>query len=80
MMSQNRQSEKDRLKADEDYRVNIHAEQEIAALHARLEHLTRERWEDLCAMQDAQLTLLRTITAMVEHTDDRSNPPRPNAS
>jgi uncharacterized membrane protein len=79
MMSQNRQAAKDRLKAEEDFHVNVQAEQEIAALHARLEHLTRERWDDLCAMQEAQITLLRAITTMVEQTDERRNPPQPHA-
>lgn len=40
MMSQNRQSAKDRLKADMDYEVNLKAELEIAQLHRKLDHLT----------------------------------------
>ena len=39
MMSQNRQSLKDRLQADEDYRVNRQAEQEIANLNAKIDVL-----------------------------------------
>ena len=46
MMSQNRQSLKDRLQADEDYRVNRRAEEEIASLIAKtdllIEHLVPE--------------------------------------
>lgn len=37
MMSQNRQSTKDRLKADLDYEVNLKAELEIAELHKRVD-------------------------------------------
>ncbi len=37
MMSQNRQSEKDRLAARLDYETNLRAEIDILALHARLE-------------------------------------------
>ncbi len=39
MMSQNRQAQKDRLKADLDYQVNLKAELEVAELHHKLEKL-----------------------------------------
>jgi len=38
MMSQNRQAEKDRLMAEQDYRVNIRAEEEIKVLMEHLAH------------------------------------------
>ncbi len=44
MMSQNRQSMKDRLKADLDYQVNLRSELEVAQLHRKVDHLT-ERFE-----------------------------------
>ena len=39
MMSQNRQSAKDREKAEADYAVNTRAERDVAAVHARLDEL-----------------------------------------
>jgi uncharacterized membrane protein len=39
MMSQNRQSSKDRLKADLDYRVNMKAELEVAQLHRKVDQI-----------------------------------------
>lgn len=39
MMSQNRQSTKDRMKADLDYEVNLRAELEVAQLHRKMDHL-----------------------------------------
>lgn len=42
MMSQNRQSDIDRKKAEQDYRINIKAELEIELLHHKLDEL-RER-------------------------------------
>lgn len=39
MMSQNRQSAKDRLQASHDYEVNLKAEIEIMALHEKLDEL-----------------------------------------
>jgi CRP/FNR family transcriptional regulator, cyclic AMP receptor protein len=44
MMSQNRHTAKDRIKADLDYEVNLKAELEIAQLHRKIDHLT-ERFE-----------------------------------
>jgi uncharacterized membrane protein len=45
MMSQNRQSAKDRLQADQEYEVNLKAELEVAQLHRKLDRLY-ERLED----------------------------------
>ncbi len=42
MMSQNRQSEKDRIAAKHDYQVNLRAEMEILLLHEKLEHMMGE--------------------------------------
>jgi len=39
MMSQNRQSERDRLDASHDYEVNLKAEIEIMALHEKLDEM-----------------------------------------
>lgn len=44
MMSQNRQSTKDRLKADLDYQINLKSELEVAQLHRKIDHLN-ERFE-----------------------------------
>lgn len=44
MMSQNRQEAKDRLRAKNDYNINLKAEQEIRDLHRKMEELfSRER-------------------------------------
>jgi len=48
MMSQNRQSIKDRLRADLDYQVNLKSGMEVAELHRKLDHLT-ERFEAVTA-------------------------------
>jgi uncharacterized membrane protein len=41
MMSQNRQGEKDRIKAELDYQVNVKAHHEVMQLHQKLDRLTR---------------------------------------
>lgn len=39
LMSQNRQEEKDRVRAEHDYRVNLKAEFEIRSLHEKIDHM-----------------------------------------
>ena len=68
MMSQNRQTAKDRLRADEDYHRNVKAEAEIAGIQERLGHLTVERWDALLAAQDEQLKLVRQLRAAAAST------------
>ena len=58
MMSQNRQSYKDRLSAEHDYEVNLKAELEIIALHEKIDSLKQEQWKGLIAIQEEQLRLL----------------------
>lgn len=58
MMSQRRTEAKDRLRAENDYRVNLKAELEIRHLHDKIDlHLTRQ-WERLAAIQRLQIELL----------------------
>jgi uncharacterized membrane protein len=61
LMSQNRQSEKDRLRAAADYEVNLKAEIEILALHEKLDELRDRAWRELLDMQQRQLALLERI-------------------
>lgn len=61
MMSQNRQATKYRLAAEENYRLNLRAEVEIAAIDARLERLATRQWEALLDLQRQQLKLLERI-------------------
>jgi uncharacterized membrane protein len=50
MMSQNRQSERDRLQAQADYQTNIDAKQEIEALTIMLNRLEVEKLDKIIAM------------------------------
>jgi uncharacterized membrane protein len=61
MMSQNRQGIKDRIAATHDYEVNLKAEMEILALHAKLDSLREEQWRELVAMQNEQIELLKRV-------------------
>ena len=61
MMSQNRQEEKDRIRAENDYQVNLKAEIEIKILHEKLNHLITEQWDRLVEIQEIQLELLEDL-------------------
>ena len=64
LMSQNRQSEKDRLSAEHDYEVNLKAELEIMLLHDKLDLLREKQWEELLVLQQEQLKLLTAMAAV----------------
>jgi uncharacterized membrane protein len=61
MMSQNRQSVKDRLDAAHDYEVNLKAEMEIATLHEKIDLLREKQWTELVEMQQEQIRLLTQL-------------------
>jgi uncharacterized membrane protein len=64
MMSQNRQEEKDRLRAQHDYQVNLKAELEIRQIHEKLDHLLSKQWERLVQIQEIQIEQLSEISEL----------------
>ncbi len=52
MMSQNRQSERDRIQAQADYQTNIDAKLEIEALSTKLNSIETEKLDKIIAMLD----------------------------
>lgn len=61
MMSQNRQEEKDRQRAENDYMVNLKCEIEIRSLHQKMDLLLQEQFKKLVETQAEQIRLLHTI-------------------
>lgn len=61
LMSQNRQSAKDRQDAEHDYEVNLKAELEISSLHNKLDHLRDDQWAQLIEVQHEQIRLLTQL-------------------
>lgn len=59
MMSQKRQEAKDRLRALNDYQVNLKAELEIRHLHEKLDHLINRQWQRLAEIQQVQLEIMQ---------------------
>lgn len=58
MMSQRRQEAKDRLRALNDYKVNLKAELEIRHLHEKVDHLLNRQWERLTEIQQVQIEMM----------------------
>lgn len=58
MMSQNRKESRDRLRAEEDYKINLKAELEIRSLHDKLDNLMQNEWARLLQIQQTQIDLL----------------------
>lgn len=80
LMSQNRQSEKDRITAAHDYEVNLKAELEIMLLHDKLDQLRQAQWAELLALQTEQMRLLAALVAALPPTyAGVPTPPRPSA-
>ena len=61
MMSQNRQAQKDRLDAAQDYEVNLKAELEIRHLHEKLDELREQKWAELIEIQQEQIRMLTQL-------------------
>jgi uncharacterized membrane protein len=61
MMSQNRAEARDRLRAENDYKVNLKAELEIRHLHEKIDHLLRRQYNRLFEIQQIQIELLEEI-------------------
>lgn len=64
MMSQRRQEARDRMRALNDYRVNLKAELEIRHLHEKLDHLIGRQWERLAEIQRIQVELLEELATL----------------
>lgn len=61
MMSQNRQSAKDRLATKHDYEINLKAEIEIMALHDKLDGMRTEQIGEILKCQQVQIDLLADL-------------------
>ncbi len=59
MMSQKRQETKDRLRALNDYKVNLKAELEIRHIQEKLDYLLTKQWQRLSEMQQMQMELMQ---------------------
>lgn len=61
MMSQNRQEEKDRMRSENDYLINLKAEIQIRSMNQKIDVLLEEQIKTLFDTQQEQFVLLKEI-------------------
>lgn len=66
MMSQNRQEEKDRMHAENDYLVNMKAELEIRSLHQKMDMLLEEQLKALFESRETQYKLIKELCHKID--------------
>jgi uncharacterized membrane protein len=67
MMSQNRQEEKDRMRSENDYMINLKAEMQIRSLHQKMDLLLEEQIKTLFQTQEKQFALLNEIKIRLDN-------------
>ncbi|MDZ4289683.1 MAG: DUF1003 domain-containing protein [Prosthecobacter sp.] len=70
MMSQNRQEKRDRLRAEQDYKVNLKAELEVRLLMTQLDQLRNHQWQRLLEIQAIQTDLMQEILQQRDRLPD----------
>ncbi|HUH26246.1 MAG TPA: DUF1003 domain-containing protein [Flavobacterium sp.] len=73
MMSQNRQEEKDRARAKNDYMINLKSELEIRLLHEKIDHLIMHQQQELLEIQKVQTDLMNTILTEVRMNKNKNS-------
>lgn len=68
MMSQNRQEQKDRQRAEHDYKINLKAELEIKLLGEKIDHLLVEQNRKLLEIQEVQIDYLEDLLRKIKNS------------
>jgi len=66
MMSQNRQEEKDRERAKNDYMINLKSEIEIRMLHEKIDHLIINEQQEVLEIHKVQIEMMNDILKRLE--------------
>lgn len=72
MMSQNRQEQKDRSRAEHDYKVNLKAELEIRLLHEKIDNMIIYQNKRLLDIQELQVDYLQDLAAKKKEEDGKA--------
>jgi len=68
MMSQNRQEEKDRERAKNDYMINLKSELEIRMLHEKIDHLILHQEQSMLEIQKVQIDMMNDIIDKINNS------------
>ncbi|HBV14369.1 DUF1003 domain-containing protein [Chryseobacterium carnipullorum] len=66
MMSQNRQEQKDRVRSEHDYKINLKAELEIKLLSEKIDHLLVNQNKKLLEIQEVQTDYLEDLMNVLQ--------------
>ena len=61
MMSQNRQEDRDRLRAENDYQVNLKSEMEVRIISEKLDQLLHQEMRRFMEIQQIQMEMLNEM-------------------
>ena len=68
MMSQNRQGQKDRQRAELDYKINLKSELEIQLLNEKIDHLMVHQNKKLLEVQEVQIDYLEDLMKQLKNS------------
>ena len=66
MMSQNRQNDKDRIRSEHDYQVNLAAELQIRLLHDKIDHMMLNQHRQIVEIQQIQIELMQEMEEKID--------------
>ena len=66
MMSQNRQNDKDRVRSEHDYQVNLAAELQIRLLHEKIDHMMLNQHKQIVEIQEIQIELMQEMEEKID--------------
>jgi uncharacterized membrane protein len=69
MMSQNRQEQKDRIRGEHDYKINLKAELEIKLLSEKIDHLLVHQNRKLLEIQEVQTDYLEDLMKEIKKNE-----------
>lgn len=73
MMSQNRQAQRDRFDAENDYRTNNKSEMEIRILHEKIDQLNEVQWPHILYIQKMQISILSELENEIQSLQVENN-------
>lgn len=73
MMSQNRQADRDRFDAENDYRTNTKSEMEIRILHEKIDQLSEVQWPHILEIQKMQISILSELENEIQSLKEEQN-------
>ena len=74
MMSQNRQEEKDRMRGENDYLIDLKAEMQIRSLHKKMDLLLEEQIKSICKLQSEQMEILKAMRSRLDYLESSNKP------